>query len=829
MLGIVDGNTGVARGAVFLRFRAELRTRWLAWLAVAVVAGLGAGVVLGLFAGAERSTTAYRDFSRRMLAADALVAGRSDFGLVGAVDLDEVERLPQVATSARAAASLLFTGRTGDGRRVGPVDVLPVAPDDDRLGRTVERWSMQEGRPADPDRVDEATASFELADRLGLEVGDTLRLRFVKASSFGATAGVLLSQFGERLAGAPGSESTAIDRLADGPDVTFRIVGIEASPAEFPPLGPDLSPTLHLTEAFTRAHGADIVSSPVSYVRLHDRQADTFNAFAKSVERLAGDEIASFVQNRSLHDPKVERAIRVQATALRIVALVTALALVLVVAQAFLRQAVTEADDGRTLRALGFQQRDLLTMAGLRGGLIGAGAAVIAIGAAIGVSTFMPIGVARRAELDRGVSVDLVWIGLGALAVVAVSVALALVAWLSAERRARTRGAPSFVTRALDRAALPPTAGVGVRFALDRGRAATGVPVWATVVGVTLSFALLAGLWTFRAGLDHLLASPALYGWNWSVKSGAPALPDVSDALLPAFVHDPTMVALAEGTVTQAELGLERVDVLAMHQVAGSAAPTVVEGRLPTRPNEVMLGTTTLEDAGLDIGDIAVLRLGNRAAGLRIVGRGVFPEFGDAGRLGNGAFVTYAGVRRLAPDARRNVFLIRFREGSDTAAEVDHLRRALDPLPTRDSGRPRELEQLADVSELPTLLGVLVALLTATTLAHTLVISVRRRRHELAVLRSMGFVRRQVGATVVWQTTTLVVVGMLIGLPLGVLVGRFVWSEFAGGVGAVAESRIAWGPLLLAVPVAILLGNLVAAVPAWVAVHQSPAESLRSE
>ena len=32
-----------------------------------------------------------------------------------------------------------------------------------------------------------------------------------------------------------------------------------------------------------------------------------------------------------------------------------------------------------------------------------------------------------------------------------------------------------------------------------------------------------------------------------------------------------------------------------------------------------------------------------------------------------------------------------------------------------------------------------------------------------------------------------------------------------------------------AVPVAIVLGNLVAAVPAWVAVHQSPADSLRSE
>jgi putative ABC transport system permease protein len=304
----------------------------------------------------------------------------------------------------------------------------------------------------------------------------------------------------------------------------------------------------------------------------------------------------------------------------------------------------------------------------------------------------------------------------------------------------------------------------------------------------------------------------------------------VSDALVPAFAADAEMAAVAEGTVTQAELGLRRVDVLAMHQVdARTAAPTVVEGRLPRRADEVMLGGTTLDEAELAVGDVTELRLGDRAAALRVVGRGVFPEFGDAGRLGRGAFMTFAAVRRLAPDARRNVFLIRFREGSDVPAEVDHLRRALDPLPTRESGRPQELEQLADVSGLPALLGVLVALLTAATLAHTLVISVHRRRRELAVLRTMGFVRRQVATTVVWQTTTLVALGLVLGLPLGALVGRLVWSVFAGDLGAVVESRIAWVPLLVTVPVAIVLANLVTAVPVWLAVRQHPAAALRAE
>ena len=268
------------------------------------------------------------------------------------------------------------------------------------------------------------------------------------------------------------------------------------------------------------------------------------------------------------------------------------------------------------------------------------------------------------------------------------------------------------------------------------------------------------------------------------------------------------MAALAAGTVTQAELGLQRVDVLGLDQKQGpTVAPTVLEGRLPKRPNEMMLGTTTLEDAGLQMGDIGVLRLGNTATGLRVVGRAVFPEFGDTGRLGNGVYLTYAGLKKLLPEAQQNIFLVRFQDGVDVGANVRHLRRALDPVPTRDTGRPRELQELGDVTDLPTVLGALLAFLAAATLAHTLLSSVRRRRHELAVLEALGFVRRQVWFTLMWETTTLVSLALLIGLPLGALIGRFAWSVFAVDLGAVPEPQVAWWPLLLTIPIAILVGN----------------------
>ena len=376
---------------------------------------------------------------------------------------------------------------------------------------------------------------------------------------------------------------------------------------------------------------------------------------------------------------------------------------------------------------------------------------------------------------------------------------------------------------------MSPSVDIGVRFALDPGRGASATPVWTTVLGATLTIALLAGLWSFQVSLQHMLDTPRLYGWNWSVKTGVPALPDLSAALLPAFAHDPVVGSFAAGTITQAELGLERVDVMGMEQRRGRVAPTVVEGRLPRRDDEVLLGTRNLARAGLHIGDIAVLRLGNTAAGLRIVGRGLFPEYGDAGGLGNGVFVTFAGLQRMLPEARRNVFLVRYRAGTDAEAETIHLRSALDPLPARSSGEPREVQALSDVSGLPTLLGALLAVLAAATLTHTLISSVRRRRVELAVLRTMGFVRRQVWLSVFWQTATLVAIALVVGIPLGALFGRLAWNLFAEDLGAIADPQVAWSRFLLTIPAAFLLAGVVATVPAWLAGRTRPSVALRAE
>ena len=821
--------------AVWARARHELRARLRSWLGLALVVGLGGGVVLTALSGARRTDEAYPRLANASNAADVLVVGQSEFLFVGNVDLTAVERLPEVASSSRIAVYLLFAGRTDAGRLLGPSDLFPVAHADSGLGNTMERWKMLAGRPANPERVQEATASFLLAERLHLGVGDTLRLRFTRARSFGRVATELLGGFAQRLQVADGAEPV-IEEVADGPLVTVKIVGIEASPAEFPPLGPDLAPPLHLTPAFFRLYEGRLVDSPLSYVRLKRGAAD-LPSFQAGVDRLAKGQ-TSFVFSRPNQTAKVQRAIKVEVLASRLLAALTAVALLVIVGQALTRQTVGEAADNSVLRAMGMTSGQLGLVAFVRGLAVAVVGTAVAVVIAFALSPLTPVGLARTAELTPGAAFDGLVLGVGgALLVVGISTLTVVAAWRASRLTRNAAGSatliderPSRLAESLTRTQVPPTAVVGVRFALEPGRGARAVPVRTTMLGVALVVALLTATWSFAASLQRLLDTPALYGWNWDIKSGAPGLPGVVDTTLRAALsNDHAIAALAVGTVSQLALDRHRVDVLALEQARGEVVPTVVRGRPPSRPGEILLGARTLDILQKGIGDTVTARLGDRSVRLRVVGRGVFPDFGDAGQLGNGALMTFAGFTALLPNAQRNVFLARFRPGVDATASYNRVRAALDPVPTQSARRPSDLTSIARIGSLPSVLAGVLATLAALTLAHTLVSSVRRRRRDLAVLKTLGFVRRQVSLAVVWQATTLSGIALLIGVPLGTAAGRWAWTLFTAELGVSADPVTPPLPTLLTIPATLLVANAIAAVPAWVAGRSPSALILRTE
>lgn len=810
--------------AVLVVLGHQARRRWTGWVGLALLVALAAGATMALAIAARRSDDSYERFADAERAADVVMTGRSSFGLVGTVDLDAVASSRFVRQGARAFVAIPFSGSTATGRHLDAADLMPVAATDGRLGRTVERWKLLDGRRARPGRVHEATASFVLAQRLGLHVGSRLTLRFYRADHFPSAAARILGTLARRVArgGRPHDRPGA----ADGPVVRFRIVGVEASAAEFPPLLTDLAPILHLTPAFARDYATTVVGSPLGYFRLRHRT--DLRPLQLSVERAAAGHPVSFVSTRANQQPKVERAIRAEAVALAIVAVLVGITAAVAISQALVRQVLADTGDFATLRALGMREAQLRLLILLRILVIaGVGALLGGLLATFGAQLAL-LPLARTAELHGGTHPDAVVLGLGLV----VLLGFALVVGAVAARLARRPAAPASTTglaheaeRATAALPLPVPAAIGVRLAARR--AARAIPPWATLAATALTVALLTGALTFTASLQRLFDEPNRYGWNWDLKLGAPGLPDLGPAVVPALRGDVRLAAVSSGTVTQIDAGRARIDVLGLDALEGRALPTITSGRAPRRPDEIAVGGRSLTTLHTHVGGTVVARIGPRTARLRVVGRSVMPEFGDAGQLGTGALMTARGLRRLLPDAPTNVFLVRFRPDTDGRGARAELARALEPIPTSDQARPQDLIELAHGGGLLTTLVTLLAVLGFAALLHALLTSVRGRARFFAVLRVVGLTRRQVRATVRWQVLTLVAAAVVVGVPLGVVGGRVAWSTFADRLGVATDPRLpSPGVVALVVVGAVVVALAAAVVPARVAARFRPARLL---
>ena len=77
--------------------------------------------------------------------------------------------------------------------------------------------------------------------------------------------------------------------------------------------------------------------------------------------------------------------------------------------------------------------------------------------------------------------------------------------------------------------------------------------------------------------------------------------------------------------------------------------------------------------------------------------------------------------------------------------------------------RPAEIVNYRTMGTTPALLGIGLAAGAATALGLTLIASVRRRRRDLALLKTLGFTRRQLAAVVIWQASVAAVIGTVVG------------------------------------------------------------------
>jgi hypothetical protein len=803
--------------AVWYRARSELRRRWQSTLVLAVLAGVTGGIVLASVAGARRTGSAMDRFVEFHRTSHLFL-----FAEPGTLDEEAVTALPQVLATSRASYVLMAPARP-DGQpaaelagTVNPFLVIPLT------GKSNVPL-MVEGRPADPAEPLEIIVDEELAESRRLEPGDTLRMH-----------GFAPEQLEEDANG---------EMPPRGPAMDLEVTGVFRSPNDVVPRpSPD-------DVVYTGTQ--DFILGPAWYERFGDEVAmfgpegalelrlrgglGAVDDVEEQVRRVAGGEAVQVDANSesSMAREASDRSVRFGVVSILAFAAVAGLTGLALLGQALARTLALEAEDEPVLRTLGIGSWSLRLVAALRAAAIALPAAVVAVAVAVALSPLFPISLARRAEIDPGVDFDVPVLVAGGAAMVVLLVVLGLltgvrVPWDSATSRPRR---PSRAASRLGGVGAPPTVVTGVRLALERGRGRSAL------TGLALAVLVVVAAATFGRSLEHLADRPDLQGWNWDVVVGNGQEVSIEDrgellernpnvggwsAVMPEF----------PATVDGVEVDLEAVG-----RGDGPTYPAV-DGRAPTRAGEIALGQDTLEDVGARVGDRVEVRFDTvTEEGLELRGGGEVTVvgsvlFNDANenktKLGSGALVTLDGVEALGAEPFVTRFAVDYAEGVDEdeayrSLQADFFRTVLRPVPAVD------VENLRRVGGLPGVLAGVVAVLALAVLAHAVITTLRRRRRDLAVLRTLGFLRRQLGAAVLAFAATTVTLAVAIGAPLGIAIGRWAWGLVADSLGSPAPPVVPVLVVALVAPLTLLVAVAVAAGPARSAADTGPALVLRSE
>ena len=784
---------------IVVRGRVQLRAHWRSWLLWALVVGLAGGIPLAAVAGARRTQSAYDRFLVDTATFDVLLTngGTTPVNANRQFDLAEVTGWSEVADGA---ALLYYTpnGRSPDGRPVTPEDLTPLAPVDGRFGTDLIRTPLLSGRR--PQGVDEIALSPLAADLIGAHTGDVLAMDLLGVEDVSSTGEV-------------------------DPDPPGRLLvsGIIAVPSGFPPLTGGLPPIALLSPAYAEAHpdGVEVLA-----VRLRDGPAG-ITAFVDHLQRSTPDPVVT--ANRDELAVPVQRGLDVQATALRLFAALVGALWLLIVLQALRRRFAEDAVDDAVWSSLGAGRRELRRSRASFGVLVAPVAAAISVITAAALSVFLPVGLARDLEGGAGLRADGGVLSLGFVALVLVLLGLHGVAawWQGVVDQPRVGGTRARrLTSRLVSGRLPATTALGIHMAVEPGRGRRSVPVRSTMVTVGVGVAAVAGVLVFATSLNRLFSEPSLYGWAWDVQVGDSFSPDLGD-LAAELRADPGAEIVAGAAVSRLSVDGVSLDALAIDPAAG-LEPTVFDGAAARAPDEIVLGGRTARRLGIGVGDAVTADIGDRHAEFTMVGRGVFPVGAGSAGLGEGVALTVGGLRRLDPDAVKNVLLVDVTPDAAGDALVEDLR-STRPASVYLPQKPADLTSLERLGGLPSLVAMLLAGAGLLVLTTTLVASARRRRGELATLKALGLQARQIGGIVLWQAATLVAVAVVIGLPVGVASGRLLWQVFADRLGVPFEPEVAWAGLGVLVVAAVAASLLVALLPAWSAARGRPGPALRAE
>ena len=794
--------------------RLDLPRRWRSLLVLALLIAVATGTVLTSVAGARRGATAAERLWGRTLPATAAVLPNDP-----SFDWEKIRGLPEVEALGSFAVAPFF------------VDEFPkifgyLPPADDALMRTIERPVVLDGRLPDPARPDEVVVTAQFPRTYGKHIGDTLTLHLMTPEQ----------------AEDPGFYASEVPRPG-GPRVTARIVGVVRSTwfrDDVVSASGGHQGSIYPSPALFTHHPANFVGATKTYgfvnalVRLRGGEA-ALPAFRQNLEQVSGRADIDVWNNADLlrHEKKVDSF---ESTCLLAFGLAALAAAIVLIGQALVRYAGASVAELRVLRSLGMDRRQTIaaaaggpTIAGLTGGILGAAGALMA-------SAWMPIGSAAAVEPVPGIDADpLVLIG-GPLAVlVLVTGAAALAA-----RLAFAAGEPdsrrSAVAVAVSRGGLPLPVVIGTRLALEPGRGRSAVPVRPALTGAVFGILGVVAALTFSAGVTDAGANPSRFGQTYQLGAvfgeggtdwtpAAPAVKKIAD--------DPDVVAVNDTRVAVAEAGNISVTLYSHHETGGRFPVVLRTGRMPVRANQVVLAPTTARQLGAGIGS-RVRLTGSRAPDqvFSVTGIGFVPE-ASHNSYDVGGWVTAVGYDRLFDGFKNHAALIALRPGARPEAVLKRLTQELGGVESQnylvEAPPPSRLAEIRKVQGFPRALGAFLALLAVAAVGHGLATAVRRRRHDVAVLRALGMTRRQSRVIVYSQASVLALVGLGFGVPLGLALGRTAWRVVADYTPLQYVPPVAVLATLLMAPAVLLVANALAAWPGRQAARIRIGHVLRAE
>lgn len=714
-----------------------------------------------------------------------------------------------------------------------------------------DRLALVRGRLADPRSTTEFNMTATAAKMLGVRVGQSIR--------FGL---YLRSQQGEPGFGTP--------RVPPAIAIRLRLVGVSEMNTQI--VQDDVDNAygfIFLTPAtISETLRYEPASAALYAVQLR-RGATSTTAIEQQLIGLVPRGYTYQFHVTSQVTTEIELAIKPESIAIGAFGAIAALVCLALAVQAMARRLRSGEEDRAIMRALGATPWETVA-----DGLFAVVAAILvgsiaAVAIAIGLSPLGPIGPVRAVYPLRGIAFDWTVLATGpaVLVVVLVSFAMAFATRMMASRTGshrQPRRRRSAIARAARASGIPISGVVGTHFALEPDRSRAAVPTRSVIAGAVVAVGLVVTTLTFASGFSTLVSHPRLYGWNWDFALNPTN--DVPPVALSLLSKDRDVAAWSDANYTDAQIDGQTVPII-LENVGAAVAPPILSGHGLQANDQIVLGAATMSELGLHVGDSVTFSYGSRQSApayvpptrLTIVGTATFPAIGYSSfvsqhtSMGTGALLP-SGVQPAAfLNAMKNkdpnlngpeLVFVRLRNGvsrADGLASLvgitDAANRAFhdDPMAAGDEvgilsvQRPAQIVNYRTIGSTPTFLAVALAIGAVVALGLTLGASVRRRRRDLALLKTLGFTRRQVVEAIAWQATIDSVVGIGLGIPLGVICGRQLWTAFANTIYAVPDPTV---PALSVVAVgigALVFANLAAVLPARAAARTPAGLTLRTE